>query len=254
MTDSADEWFADDAFWEATYPFMFPESRFAGAADEVDRVLALTGMAPGAGGAALDLACGPGRHSLALASRGFAVTGVDRSAFLLDRARARAAESDAAVEWVHADMRDFARPRAFDLALCLFTSFGYFADDAENQRVLARIAASLRPGGVCVLDVAGKEVLARIFRPADVRDVPGGMVVHRRAVEAGWSRMRNEWTLLQGARARTFRFAHWIYSGRELALMFERAGFVDVRLCGDLAGAPYGPEAGRLVVVGRTPA
>jgi len=185
MADSNDDWFADDAFWEATYPFMFPETRFAGAGEEIDRVLALAGMTPGAGGAVLDLACGPGRHSVALAARGFAVTGVDRSAFLLDRARARAAELGAAAEWVHADMRDFVRPAAFDLALCLFTSFGYFTDDADNQRVLAQVAASLRPGGRCVLDVAGKEVLARIFRPAGVRDIPDGMVVHRRTVEEG---------------------------------------------------------------------
>lgn len=265
----ADEWFADEAFWTATYPLMFPEARFADAGREVDQVLALARVAPvadrGARGlAALDLACGPGRHSLALAARGFAVTGVDRSAFLLGRAREREAVAAAAagvpagagVEWVHADMRDVVRPGAFDLALCLFTSFGYFTDDADNQRVLDQVAASLTPGGACVVDVAGKEVLARVFRSADVRDlpgVPGGLVVHRRRVVDGWSRLENAWTVIEGGAARTFAFSHWVYSGRELAGMLERAGFVDVRLYGDLAGAPYGAEAGRLVAVGRTP-
>ena len=45
MPGSADEWFADDGFWEATHPFMAPETRFAGAGDELDRVLALAGIA-----------------------------------------------------------------------------------------------------------------------------------------------------------------------------------------------------------------
>ena len=36
-----DDWFADDAFWETTFPFMFPESRLAAAESEVEQVLAL---------------------------------------------------------------------------------------------------------------------------------------------------------------------------------------------------------------------
>lgn len=244
------EWFADEAFWTTTYPFMFPESRMEGAAGEVGQVLALAGCG---GGAVLDLACGPGRHSVELARRGFAVTGVDRSAFLLGRARERAREAGVEVEWVHADMLGFRRPGSFDLALSLFTSFGFFADDADNQRVVDDVAASLRPGGVFVLDVAGKEVLARIFNPAAIRDIPGGMMIHRRRVVDGWSRMENDWIFLEGGTARTFRFAHWIYSGREIEGMFRRAGFAEVRLCGDFGGAPYGPEASRLVVVGRMP-
>jgi SAM-dependent methyltransferase len=255
MSAATDEWFADEEFWATTYPFMFPESRVAAAADEVEQLLALAGLGGGAGAAGaavLDLACGPGRHSVQLARRGFAVTGVDRSAFLLGRARARAAEAGAAVEWVQSDMRDFVRPAAYDLALSLFTSFGFFRDDADNQRVLDNVAASLRPGGTFALDVAGKEVLARIFNPTASREIPDGLIVHRRSVVDGWSRMQNEWILLRGGAARTFRFGHWIYSGREIEWMFRRAGFTAVRLCGDFLGAPYGPEASRLVVVGRT--
>jgi hypothetical protein len=103
-----------------------------------------------------------------------------------------------------------------------------------------------------VLDVAGKEVLARIFDPTASRETPEGLVVHRRSVVDDRSRMQNEWILLRGTAARTFRFGHRIYSGRELASTFRHAGFAGVRLCGDLLGAPYGPEASRLVVVGRT--
>src|SRR4051812_24553089 len=92
-----DDWFADESFWETTFPFMFPESRIAAAGEEVEQFLALAQIT---GGKALDLACGPGRHAVALAQRGFAVTGVDRSEFLLRHARDRASDADQAIEWV----------------------------------------------------------------------------------------------------------------------------------------------------------
>src|SRR6185437_13953181 len=74
------EWFENDDFWRDFYPFMFSDERFAATPDEVSRILALTQCA---GGSVLDLCCGPGRHSIELAQRGFKVTGVDRSPFLL---------------------------------------------------------------------------------------------------------------------------------------------------------------------------
>jgi SAM-dependent methyltransferase len=248
MTHAEDEWFADESFWITSYDVTFPESRFSVAAAEVAQILNLVQRTEGR---VVDLACGPGRHSIPLAQRGFLVTGVDRSAFLLERARERAARSGVVVEWLQADMRDFRRADSFDLALSLFTSFGFFRDDADNQRVLSNVADSLRAGGAFVLDMGGKEVLARIFNPTASREVPGGLLVQRRRVTNDWSRMENEWILLRDGVVHTFRIDHWIYSGREIKQMFSEAGFASVQLFGNYLGAPYGPEAARLVVVGR---
>jgi len=240
------EWFSDDAFWEATYPLMFPEKRFADSPRETDDILALIGRSSGS---VLDLACGPARISAPLAQRGFAVTGVDRSRFLLARAKERAAALGVRLEFVHSDMRDFHRPDSFDIALSLFTSFGYFRDDEENQQVLNNVFANLRLGGVFVLDAAGKEVLARIFKSASVDDIPGGLFIQRRRAVDSWSRMNNEWIIIRDDVQRSFRLEHWIYSGREISQMMTRAGFADVRVFGDYTGAPYGSAATRLVVV-----
>jgi ubiquinone/menaquinone biosynthesis C-methylase UbiE len=88
MASGHGEWFADESIWK-------DESAFSVADEQVEKILRLTGVD---GGTVLDLCCGPGRHAVALAKRGFAVTAVDRTAFLLDQARARAAHSNLPVE------------------------------------------------------------------------------------------------------------------------------------------------------------
>jgi len=243
------EWFEDESFWSEFYPYMFPPERFAAAGDQVDQVLALTGCASGA---VLDLCCGPGRHSVALSQRGFTVTGVDRSTFLLNHARQRAAEAGVAVEWVQEDMRRFRRPAAFDLACSLFTSFGYFEDEADDLHVLRNVHASLKDSGVFVLEMLGKEWLARAWKDVLCTEYADGTLwIQRPKVVHDWCRIQNEWILLRDGQARTFHFEHAVYSGREIKDRLIDSGFSDVQLFGDLQGSPYGRDALRLVAVAR---
>ena len=102
------EWFAEESFWKDLYPFTFSESSFASADVQVEKILRLAGVD---GGQVLDLCCGPGRHAVPLAKRGFAVTAVDRTRFLLEQARARAAHAHVSVELVLEDMRRSAAQR-----------------------------------------------------------------------------------------------------------------------------------------------
>ena len=245
MTD----WFANEDFWRDVYPFMFRESRLTEPTKQLANLMAL---ADPPGNDILDLCCGPGRWSVALAGRGLNVTGVDSSAFLLDRARERAAEAAVAVDFVACDMREFTRPEAFDLAVSMFTSFGYFADKNDDLVVLRNLHASLRSGGVCVLEVIGKEYLARRFQPTIAEELPdGSTLVQRRAVVDDWTRIRNHWILLRNDGVRSYTFELTVYSGQELRDRLERVGFTEVILYGDLAGAPYGLESERLVAVAR---
>jgi SAM-dependent methyltransferase len=243
------EWFDDDAFWRELAPFLFTEERLAAAQDDVEKALAL---ARPRGRKVLDLACGPGRCSIALAQRDFRVTGVDRTKLLLDRARRRARRAGVQIEWVRADMRDFVREQAFDLVLSMFTSFGYFDDKADDVVVLRNVHASLKPGGVLLMELAGKESLARVFQPTTMETLPdGSQLVQKHEIFDDWTRVRNEWILIRKGRARRFRFHHTIYSGQELKDRILAAGFHDVRLYGTLDGQPYGLEGDRVVAVAR---
>ena len=64
------------------------------------------------------------------------------------------------------DMRDFTRAETYDIALSIFTSFGYFEDPRQDVAVLRNVFASLRPGGAFLIDMNGKEVIARKFLPS----------------------------------------------------------------------------------------
>jgi SAM-dependent methyltransferase len=242
------EWFDDGAFWRELYPFMFPEQRFTQTREQIEKVLTLTQPS---GKKALDLCCGPGRYSIALARLGFTVTGADKTKYLLDRARSKARAAKAKIEWVRIDMRDFIRDNAFDLVLSMFTSFGYFDDKNEDLQVLDNILTSLRPGGVCLIDMMGKECIARILQPTTSEVLPDGRtLVRRHEIFENWTRIRNEWILIWKGRARTFNFYHTVYSGQELKDRMAQAGFTDIKLFGNLDGDEYGANAHRLIVVG----
>ena len=242
------EWFDNEALWRETYLHVFPESRMAIAPETVDKVLKLTGVQ---GKSALDLCCGTGRCSLALANLGFSVTGVDRTKFFLDKARAKARAAHLKIEWIRKDMRDFVRPDSFDLALSMFTSFGYFDNRGEDAMVIANVFKSLRRGSAFVMDVMGKEITAKVFRDSSIETLPdGATLVEKRRVIDDWTRIANEWTIIRKGRVMRFEFNLNVYSGQELRELFERAGFVDVKLYGNMDGAPYGYTANRLIVVG----
>ena len=246
------EWFDDDALWQRLKPMMFSKERCGDAAEALPKALKLVQPA---GKDVLDLCCGPGRWAIPLAQDGFRVTGVDRTKRFLDQARADAKRAGVRIEWVQQDMRDFVRPAAFDLALSMFTSFGYFDDKGEDLVVLRSLFTSLRPGGALLMEMAGKEILARFFQPTTSTALPDGTVwFERHEAIDGWSRMRNEWTFVKAGKVQTWRFHLTIYSGQELRDRLEQAGFTDVQLFGSFDATAYNQNAQRLLAVARKPA
>ncbi|MER5770991.1 class I SAM-dependent methyltransferase [Streptomyces sp. NPDC001985] len=224
--------------------------------DRADTVAALVrdsrllGFPPGS--RVLDLCCGPGLFLVPLAERGHRVTGVDLSPAMLERARETCEKAGAAVELVRADMLEYTAPGAYDVILNVFTSFGYFADAADNLQVLRNARRSLAPGGQLLVDVMGKEVIAGwIGRPQAVDLPDGSYIVQRDTILDSWRRLRTDWTHVRGDTARTASIHSFLYSAAELHDLFLEAGFTGVECFGDFDGGPYDQHARRLVVRGR---
>jgi SAM-dependent methyltransferase len=241
-------WYDDDSFWETFRNYMFSAARVELARTEVDSLLALLELSPGAH--VLDLCCGPGRHATEFARRGFAVTGVDRTERYLEEARSVAATERLTVELVHSDARTFLRRNSFDGAINMFTSFGFFDDADDDLRVARNVCESLRPGSKFVIDIKGKEVLARDFRERhwSTRE-DGTIVMEEGRVVDGWAKVESRWILLRGTERRESKLLVRLYSGVEIVALLREVGFGKVTTYGNLAAAPYDHRAERLVAV-----
>jgi SAM-dependent methyltransferase len=151
-------------------------------------------------------------------------------------------------------MRQFIRAESFDLAINMYTSFGYFDDKNEDIAVLKNVIDSLRPGGKFLMELASKEWLAKVYQPTTSEETEdGGLLIQRHEIIDDWSRIRNEWIVVKDGRAITFQFHHTIYSAQELKDRLDQVGFKNVHAFGDLSGGAYDIESERLVVLAEKP-
>jgi SAM-dependent methyltransferase len=245
---AAGEWFEDEEFWTEYAPIMFDEARWAEVPAVVDALERLCPLPPGA--SVLDACCGPGRHSVELASRGYEVTGIDITGAYLEAAR-ESASGLANARFVRADIREFDMPGAFDLAINLYTSFGYFSDPSEDGEALRRLRRSLKAGGHLVLETTGKETAARDFTAGESFERGGWEVRTEFEVIGAWEGLRNRWILSRGDELVDRSFALRLYSGTELRAALLDAGFAEVRILGGLDGSPYDQAAKSLVALAR---
>jgi len=244
-------WHEEAEFWELFGGTMFDAAAWKSAEEQVGALEALLGIEPGL--RVLDLACGPGRHSIPLARRGYRVLGVDRTEHFLEEARRRADDEGLDLDLAHADMREFVEPEAFDVAINMLTSFGYFEDPDEDTKIIGNMFRSLVPGGRVLLDTMGKEIIARIFEHKQWRERDGDFYLYERKILDDWSWIENRWIRIDVDERHEYTVGHRLYSALEFKRLLVAGGFVDVKAYGGLDGRPYDNEAERLVVVGTKP-
>ena len=173
----------------------------------------------------LDVGCGPGRHSLALAGRGIETHGVDLSPDFVALAREAAGDLPATFEVL--DVRDLAFHSEFDAAICLCQGgFGLLGGE-DDEAVVGRIAVAVRPGGRVALSAFSSYFALRWIEDGDAFD-PATGVNHETATlrnEAGEERAADLWTTC--------------FTARELRLLARAAGLEAVRVSG-VAPGDYG--------------
>ncbi|WP_206098550.1 class I SAM-dependent methyltransferase [Paenibacillus montanisoli] len=168
------------------YMIVYRHRNWDQAAREVETMAGWLELSLGA--AVLDIGCGMGRHALALAQLGYEVTGIDLSEALLRMAREHNAE-ERIKSLVQGDMRELPfADDSFDATVNLFTSFGYFEDEADNRRVLREIRRVLRPQGVFLIDFMNPVYVKEHLVPHSERtDAATGLhISERRTAADGW--------------------------------------------------------------------
>jgi SAM-dependent methyltransferase len=231
------EWFA----WDFDRPayFQIYADKAADAASEGPALAALLDLPPGS--AVLDLPCGWGRLHPHLKARGLDVIGGDLSRLNLRR---HAEEHPAPLARLDLRALPF-RGACADGVFCAYTSWGYFATKAENLMQLAEFARVLRPGGILLLDLAGRN-----FLKDAVAEVEGQWLVFPEEgyeERATWSpdgrRIRTE----RRCQGEAFRHDIWIPTDAEVRATLASAGFGAVTAYGGLDGRPWDGAAERWI-------
>jgi SAM-dependent methyltransferase len=237
-----DDWFED---WFGEEYLALYEHRDHHEAREVAALIAER-MGDTVDAPVLDLACGAGRHQRTLCERGWWTVGLDLSPSLLRAARAE----DRTAPLVRADMRELPfATGSFALVVNLFTSFGYFRDDAQHRRVLSEVARVVRPGGWFVLDYLHAIQVRQSLVHRDERTVGTVTVEQEREISSDGRFVRK--TITIGDLGRTFVERVRLFEPSELSALCTGAGFVVDTVVGDYDGSALRDDSPRTILFAR---
>ncbi len=202
----------------------------------------------------LDLCCGYARHATLMSERStLHVTGMDLSADYLQIAKQGHAGSN--LHFVRGDMRRVPFHDSFDVVINLFTSFGFFETDEENETVLKQIHRALKPGGQFLLDYENKfhfvqnDVLQK--ERCWWRDDSGSLYLIENSYDANTERERLRVLKFENETITESGYNIRLYSLPELKRMLERTGFQLVQVWGDFNAEPYSVQSRRLITLSR---
>ncbi|PQP80843.1 class I SAM-dependent methyltransferase [Paenibacillus sp. PCH8] len=233
------------------YLLVYKHRDVQGACQEVHKMINWLKLEPDS--EVLDLCCGMGRHSLALADAGLKVTGIDLSDVLLREARLMDIEHR--VSWCHADMRELPLEGGFDAVVNLFTSFGYFLEDGEQLKVLCAIHRMLRPGGSYIIDFMNTAYVTRHLVSHSVREDEGQRIEEFRKIEDGF--VQKEIRIMDttsGDEPRTYQERVKLYTREQLSQLLSEAGLQVDQVHGGYDEEKYDEQTSpRMIFVGHRP-
>ncbi|MDJ0820657.1 MAG: class I SAM-dependent methyltransferase [Paracoccaceae bacterium] len=235
-----------DRFWIDMRDIIFADDRLDNARAEARDALDRIGLVAPAH--VLDVGCGIGRHSRALAQLGYVATGIDQVSYYIDEAR-RLAEGDRPrPTFITADIvrYDGLKPGSFDAAICLYHSLGYDAAPESDLAALQRVRRALKPGGAMILDLIDPEA----FSPDECREsqfeAAHGRV--QRTIRVNTARDKYEIVFAPEYSPNThYRARHRLFSADRIKELLLQAGFARTQIGEALSGS-YAKGSRRMTV------
>jgi SAM-dependent methyltransferase len=233
-------WF-DTAFYHQLYANRDEKE----AANFIDELLAELQPAPGS--SMLDLGCGNGRHSKYLATKGFNVTGIDLSSSSIRSARKWENEF---LRFYRQDMRTPFGKNKFDYVFNFFTSFGYFNDTADDDKVVANISAALKDDGILVMDYINSFYAGKNIKGSEKKEIDGIVYQIKRSSN---EKFFFKTICIENIRSHgPYEFTEQIrkYSQADFDHLFYKHGLRIEKVFGDYGFNEYDPETSpRLILI-----
>lgn len=240
MAEWFEEWFNTEEYLD-----VYRRRNEAEAAKLVELILNNVSIRPGDD--IIDLACGAGRHSIIFAEKGFNVTALDLSENLLNIARKRAAELNLKINFINADLRNFCIKSKFDMAVNLFTSFGYFENDEENFSLFSSASAVLNENSYFVIDYFNAKYIADnlVFHSEDL--INGRKIIQERAIIGN----RVIKKIIIGTNGTTKRYTESVrmYSDTELISAIEKRGLKILNIFGNFNGSKFDLNSSPRIII-----
>lgn len=205
------------------------------------------------GASFLDCPCGVGRISLPLARKGVRVTGVDIMPSYLGEVHKKAARQGLKISLIHGDMRRINFKNQFNGAGNIWTSFGFFAKESDNQLVIKKIYQALKPGGRFLLHVINRDWIIAHFEAKGWFEVKGMRVLEERSLDYRTSTLIGTWHFIRDGREAVHEIPLRLYSYHELYRMFEAAGFADIQGYGSIKDEPVTRNQRMIYLFGTKP-
>lgn len=190
----------------------------------------------------LDLGCGSGRHAHILGNLGIKCVGIDTSETLINEAQKNVDESSN-VEFICRDMRHIEDLGKFDIILSMFTSFGYFDSDDENQDVLHIISKALNSKGLFFLDYLNPEHVRKNLVPQEQTNVNGEIVIVKRAIVDDKVAKSIEFP------GRSYCESVKLYDYSTIEEMLKASGLKAVNYWGDYSGSKLTADSERMLIL-----
>jgi SAM-dependent methyltransferase len=244
MSEDPSQWYA--RWFNETYLAVYSHRNLAMAETEAAFLVRELGLRKDH--RILDLCCGSGRHLLQLRNLGFSrVMGIDLSLPLLSAASESLGGS---CGLVRGDMRALPFRGTFRAVLSLFTSFGYFFEEQENQRVLMEIRKALAPRGCFALDLVPRSMACRLV-PHTERTIGGLHIVENRRFDPASNRVEKTIEITGPEGRQEFLESVRLYSFREVNTMLADTGLCLSDVKGDFLGTDFTKDSERMILIGK---
>lgn len=172
----------------------------------------------------LDLGCGIGRHLIEFGKRGYSGIGIDINQDFIDIANEKK-ENLKNVKFIKMDLRELSFYDEFDVAISLWTSFGYFTDE-ENLNVLKKINKALKAHGKLLIDIENIYYLINNLPKERWEEVDKEIfILERNNLNINKSRLKTERVILKGENIYRYIRDYRIYTLNEIEIYLKNSGF-----------------------------